>query len=343
MVVPASEFQTALQVAVPDSQSGMGAGQGVGMPTAQDSPVPSIGGEPATGAAPQQDAPPINVEQIDPQIRAYLESHFRQGYVPSGDLDGLRSTKDTELSKAQAQVELERVKAETALAQVQLAKNAFNQYVSEILSGKRTAHANDVAVLQLAMQNAGQQVAYTRGSAAAQHREWEAGHDAGFQQEVQRLAQGGDGIPAIASTAIANDPEVQRLDRELRQAAQADAKELFRNQAHTRRAESLSAQLRARMEHVASVARIQAVAAPVVQELQTVDANLARQQARGVQTSGLLTAGALAGTWNDDTAWEQARNQIAAKYGMTPATVEAEKYDDIYAAWKTAFDAATRR
>jgi hypothetical protein len=345
MVVPASDLPQSPMPA-PTSQGGVGQGLPVGVPTAQDSPVPSNPAVPSAGVAPEQQAPPIDVGTIPPEVRSYLESTFRDGYVPASNVSELQSRLDSQIASERNKAELTQTQLQAAQAQTRRAQELFQQYVSEVQAGTREVHPNDIAAFTLALQQAGNQVTYTKSQAAIQHREWEQGHTAGFQGRIDREAAGdpGNGIPAIDRGVIANDPDVQRLNSELIQIAQADARDLYKNPQHGARALQVQQQLEARINQVAQGARLRAVAQPATQEMQLVQNNLARQEQRGVQTQALPGMAGLTGTYDPESAWQQSVNAIASMHNVDPTKIEGDPklYDAVYQHWVKEYDAAKR-
>lgn len=320
----------------------MGTSVAEGMPTAQDQSVPSAVAGSAVGAAPPLEAPPIDVQAIPENVRTYLESQFRSGYVPATDLSNLQSTKDTEIAAATRAAEQAQTQFQVAQAQVASARQAFNKYVADVISGAHTPHPNDAATFQLSMQAAAGQVSFTRAQAAAEHRNWESTHAEGLQSTIQAEAQGGDGLPPITPDVIANDAEVQRLDREIRAAALLDAKEFYKNPQHGQRAMDLTRQLGDRISRIAQIERMKAVAQPAVAEMQRVNQNLDRQVSRGVQTQAMPGMTSLTGAYDSDAAWKQAAAAVASRYGIDPSQVEASHYEEVYQTWAPGYDEATR-
>jgi hypothetical protein len=303
--------------------------------------------DPNAGAAPPQQAPPIDVSTIPPEVKSYLESTFRDGYVPASDLSGLQSQLDKQIAEARNTADLKQTQLQAAQAQTQRAQALFSQYVQEVQAGTRQPHPNDIATFTLALQQAGNQVTYTKAQAAAQHRDWEQGHLAGFQGRIDREAAGdpGNGLPPIGREVIANDPDVQRLNRELIEIAQADARDLYKNPNHGARALATQQQLEARINQVAQMARLRAVAQPATQEMQLVQNNIAKQDARGVQTQALPGMAGLGGGYNPDAAWQQSVNAIAALHNTTAdkAESDAKLYNEVYAHWVQGYDSAAKR
>lgn len=342
MVLPASDFQQAPS-AVPASQAGMGEGAQAGMPTVQDVSVPSETPSATPGAAPQGAPPPIDVAQIPAEVRSFLETHFRDGYIPAADLQNLQSVKDREIADAHAAAEHARVQSQIAQAQVSRAMERFNGYVQEVINGKRNPHPNDAASFLLDMQQAGAQVQMTRSQAALEHRNWIDTHTAGFNAALDQEARGGNGLPPVDRGAIANDAEVQRLNSELLETAKADARELYKNPTHSQRAFQIQRALEQRISHVAQQQRLAAVSQPMAREMALVDTNLTRQADRGVQTTTSTGLGALVGGFDTDTVWRQAAQTVSARTGIPLDKVELNHYDDVYALWEAEYDKSARR
>jgi hypothetical protein len=344
MVVQSSEFAQA-PGAVPASQAGMGQGAPAGMPMVPEQSVPSNGQEINQGAAPPASAPPIDMETIAPEIRTYLESQFRQGYVPEEDLRSFQSRKDKEIADAVRNADLAQTQYQMAQAQVQAANNAFNAYLQGIINKTREPHPNDAAVFQLELNKAAGTVQMSKSQAAMQHRQWEENHKNGFEARIDREAQGEGGLAPLDRGVIANDPEVQRLNGELMATAQADARDLYRNPAHAQRALAIQNQLESRVQYIAQLERVKAAGPQVTPEQALVQNNLDRQQQRGVQTQALPGMGGLTGAFDPDAAWRSTVNQVASANGVTPEKAEADAklYDLIYKTWVTQYDAAGRQ
>jgi hypothetical protein len=349
MVVPASDLPQSPMPA-PTSQGGVGQGSSVGVPTAVDSPGPSNSGEPNAGVAPEQQAPPIDVGTIPPEVRTYLETTFRDGYVPASNLSTLQSELDKQVASERSARELKESQLAAAQAQTQRALARFQQYVSEVQEGKREVHSNDIAAFTLDIQQAGYQAtaqtATTKAQAAAQHRQWEESHDANFQRRIDLEVPGdpANGIPGIDRGVIANDAEIQRINRELKAAAQADARDLYKNPQHGQRAYQLTQEMEARINTLAQAARIRAVSQPVTQEMTLVQNNLARQEQRGVQTQAMPGMAGLTGTYNPESAWQQSVNAIASMHNVEASKIEGDPklYDAVYQHWVKGYDAAKR-
>jgi superfamily II RNA helicase len=345
MVVPASDLPQSPMPA-PTSQGGVGQGTPAGVPTASDSPGPSNPAGSFNGVAPEPTAPPIDVGTIPPEVRTYLESTFRDGYVPASNLSELQSRLDAQVASERNKAELVQAQLQAAQAQTQRALQRFQQYVSEVQAGTREVHPNDIAAFTLDIQQAGNQVTYTKSQAAMQHREWEQGHTAGFQGRLDREAAGdpANGIPAIDRSVIANDPDVQRLNSELVSIAQADARDLYRNPQHGARALQIQQQLEARINQVSQGARLRAVAQPATQEMQLVNQNLQRQEQRGVQTQALPGMAGLTGGYDPESAWQQSVNAVASMNNVDPTKIEGDDklYQQVYQHWVKGYDAAKR-
>lgn len=314
-----------------DGSVGMAQGDQSGMPTAPNDAMTVDQGVPG-GAPSPSDMPPVDVNALDADIRQFLEGHFRQGYVPASDLDGLRSTKDREVETLRQEVQRLALASETGRAQSQAAVQAFSQYLQEVLAGTRQPHANDIATFTLALQNSGQRVQHDRVTAHQEFVAWQAKQDQGFEAELSLVAQGNPqaGIPALASVdVIRNDAQVTALRAELLRIGQEDAASRFQRPELSQRGAQVTEQLRRRIYDLAQSARLQQAVAPIQQTGQLVQQNLARQAERGVQTP-TLTGASAGGGLDDDGLWNAAKTRIAQQTGVPLTEVEGRHYQDIY-------------
>lgn len=290
MSVPASDFAQAGQgvsgVATPE----MNPAQATGMPTAQEMTAPSFEQLPDV-AAPQEEAPPVDLDTLPENVRSYLDNHYRstiEGQLRAKydeDFNNLRSTKDQELNT-------ERQRLAALQSNFEVSKGSLNEaikwaaaYIAEVAEGKREADPRDVLVLTQSIQGKQAQAVQTRQQAIQSFQAFRASQDSAHEQYIASQAQGADGLPPVPVDSVKADPQVQSLYAEMLRLMDAEAQSNFSG-AYTAQGRQVQAQLQQAINTAIQRARIQAVAQPVIQNQQVVNQNLQRQADRGPQPQG---------------------------------------------------------